>query len=305
MAQFDSKRARGQFLEFEHPGGTIRVHYHEAGSGDRHVMLVQSGGAGTSAYMSWFPNIDAFAAAGYHVHAPDMIGFAQSEVVGKPGERINSSEFLVGFMDARGIPSAHYMGNSMGSNAITRLAVDAPQRVRSLIVTGGEPRIETEESRAISRELGKTPRTDFVREMFSKPEVSFEDMRHATADFFYDRDHPAIEPIARSRLAMVTRPGVQERERAAAFRQIEGGRDTFGSSNLARIQAPTYLVHGRDEPHFYPAEVAPALVEAAFRVCQVIPDCSCTVLSYCGHWPQIERAETFNALALQFIGSVR
>lgn len=304
MAKADGDLARGKFLQFDHPGGPIKVHYHEVGGGDRHVVFVQTGGAGTSAYMSWFPNLAAFAAAGYHAVAPDMIGFALSEVVGKPGGRIDSSEFLVGVMEALGIGSAHFIGNSMGSNAISRLAVQHPSRVRSIIFTGGEPRVETDESRAISRELGKTPRVDFVREMFSKPEVSPEDMRKATGDFFYDAHHPSVDRVAAMRLEMVRRPGVQERERQAAFAQIQRGRDTFQSSDLGRIQAPTYLIHGRDERNFYPPDIAPVLLETAIRACMVIPDCSCTLLARCGHWPQIEKPDTFNALALQFIGSI-
>ena len=48
----------------------------------------------------------------------------------------------------------------------------------------GEPRVESEESSKIASNLGKTARTDFVREMLSKPEVSLEDIRRASTDFF-------------------------------------------------------------------------------------------------------------------------
>jgi pimeloyl-ACP methyl ester carboxylesterase len=207
-------------------------------------------------------------------------------------------------MEAVGVSSAHFVGNSMGSNAIFRLAVDRPERVRSIIFTGGEPRVETEESRAISRELGKTPRTDFVRQMFSKDEVSLEDMRQATVAFFFDGDHPEVDRVAAMRLEAVRRPGVHERERAAAFGQAQRGRETFGSADLARIQAPTYLLHGRDERNFYTPDIAPTLVETAMKPCLIIPDCSCTFLARCGHWPMIEKADTFNTLALRFIGDV-
>ncbi len=295
---------QGRFLELEHSVGAIRVHYHEVGEGDRHVVFVQTGGAGTSAYMSWFPNLAAFAQAGYHAVAPDMIGFGLSAVVGKPDQRVDTTEYLLGVLDALGGEAAHFIGNSMGSNAIARLAVERPDMVRSLIFTGGEPRVDTDESRAISRELGKTPRVDFVRQMFGKAEVSFEDMRQATAAFFYDADHPAVDQVAAMRLEAVKRPGAHEREREAAFGQIARGRETFESSILARIRAPTYLIHGRDERNFYPPTIAPVLLEAAMQACLVIPDCSCTILARCGHWPQIERAEAFNTLALRFIGEV-
>ncbi len=304
MRASDPDLASGKFVEFGHAAGTIRAHYHEVGSGDQYVVLVQSGGAGSSAYMTWYRNLVPLAEAGYHVFAPDMIGFALSEVVGQPGKRINSSEFLTGFMDAVGVSRAQFMGNSMGSNAISRLATDQPGRVRSLIFTGGEPRVDSDETRAISRELGKTPRVDFVRRMFAKPEVDFADMRQATVAFFYDGDHPAVDEVTAMRLEAVRRPGVHEREREAAQGQIARGRETFESSNLAQIQAPTYLIHGRDERNFYAPDIARTLLEAAIRACLVIPDCSCTILAHCGHWPQIEQADVFNELALQFISRV-
>ena len=73
---------------------------------------------------------------------------------------------------------------------------------------------------------------------------------------------------------------------------------------LARITAPTYLIHRKDERYFYPADVRPTVIDAAVRVSFVLPDCRCTLLSRCGHWPQIERADEFNMLALQFIARV-
>jgi 2-hydroxy-6-oxonona-2,4-dienedioate hydrolase len=293
--------ASGAFAELGVAG--LRAHYHAAGSGANYVLLVHTGGAGASAYMSWRWNFEAFARAGYHVLAPDMPGYGLTPPA-DGGARIGASDFLVQFMDVLGVPAAHMMGNSMGSNAIARLAANHPERVRSVIFTGGEPRIETDESRAVSQRLGQTPRTDFVRAMLSKPELLADDLREATADFFYDRDHPAVGPVTDLRLESLKRPGVLDRERAHAFAQIQGGRETFGAADLARITAPTYLIHGKDERYFYPAEVLPTVIDAAVNVCFTLPDCSCTLLSRCGHWPQIERADEFNELALQFIGRV-
>jgi pimeloyl-ACP methyl ester carboxylesterase len=292
--------ATGKFIELSTPAGPIKTHYHEAGGGGQCVLLVQTGGAATSAFMSWYLNMPAFAQAGYHVYAPDVIGFGLTDSV--PG--LSAAEFLLAFMDALAITGAHMVGNSMGSMAITRLAIDHPQRITSLILTGGEPRIETEESRAIAATLGRTERMNFVREMLNKPEVTFEDMRKATADFFYNPTHPRVEEVAEMRLGTIKRPGVLEREREAAFRQIQGGRSNYQPSDLAGIQVPTYLIHGRDEQFFYPEHVRPILLECALKVSLVIPDCNCTVLSHCGHWPQIEKAETFNTLALEFLRSL-
>jgi len=297
-----SALAEGKFAEFTIQDARIKAHYHEAGEGDKHLIFLQTGGAGATAYMCWYMNLEAFAKAGYHIYAPDAVGFGLTEAIS--GSGISAAEFVLAFMREMGIERAHFVGNSMGSMTATRLAVEHPERVKSMILTGGEPRIETEESRAVARELGKTARMDFVRQMLSKPHVALEDMKKATADFFYDPDHPRIDEVAEMRTAMIRWPGVQERERAAAFRQVERGRSNYASSDLAKVTAPTYLIHGRDERFFYPKEVATILLECATRVAFLLPDCSCTLLSHCGHWPQIERAETFNAVALGFLDRI-
>jgi pimeloyl-ACP methyl ester carboxylesterase len=249
--------------------------------------------------MCWYMNMEEFARAGYKVHAPDAAGFGSTEIIS--GSSVSAAEFVAAFMDEMGIAKAHFVGNSMGSMTATRLALDYPKRTKSLILTGGEPRLETEESRAIARELGKTARMDFVRAMLSKTEVSFSDMRRATADFFYDPHHPFIDEVAKMRLSILMRPGVREKEREGAMRQVERGRSNFTASDLGKITAPTYLIHGRDERFFYLKEVAPILLECAMKVAFALPNCNLTLLSHCGHWPQLERAATFNKVSIDFL----
>lgn len=295
---------QGKFLQVQLGEATVNTHYWELGDGPNHLLLLQTGGAGTTAQMCWYLNWGAFADAGYHVIAPDAPNFGQTApAAGSPGP-VPAPAFTVALLDALGIESAHFAGNSMGSMTITRVAIDYPERVRSIILTGGEPRVDTEASAAIAPTLGRTTRMDFVRAMLSKPEIDPADLRHATADFFYDRDHPRIDEVSAMRFDDLRRPGVQEREREAAFRQIQGGRANYTAADMAQIRAPTLLVHGRDERYFFSEEAAPALIEAAVKTAFVIPDASCALLSHCGHWPQIEKADTFNPIALGFLAGV-
>lgn len=88
------------------------------------------------------------------------------------------------------------------------------------------------------------------------------------------------------------------------MRQVERGRSNFMAEDLAKIDAPTYLIHGRDERFFYPKEIAPILLECAMKVAFELPNGSLTILSHCGHWPQLERAATFNKLSIDFLSHV-
>jgi 2-hydroxy-6-oxonona-2,4-dienedioate hydrolase len=293
----------GQLVTLTVNGESVRTHYHKAGNASGPpVILMQTGGHGTSAWMCWYRTLEPFAQAGYHVLAPDAPGFGRTEV--ESGGSVKPGAFLAAFMDHSGIARAHLVGNSMGSMTITGFAVDHPERVASAILSGGEPRADTPEAAAIVTELGKTPRLDFVREMLSQPEIKPAHIRKATADFFYDADHPAVDEVAAMRLETLRQPGMQEKARVEAFQQITRGRSNYGGSALAQIQAPTYLIYGRDERYFFPEEIAPVMIRAAAEAGMIIPNCRTTLLPRCGHWPQIESAETFNALALEFLSVI-
>ncbi len=278
---------------------TLRTHYFELGqAGGQDLVLMHTGGVGVSAYMCWRQNLETFARAGYRVLAPDAPGFGYTESASAVSDR----DFLKAFLDAMGVTSAHLVGNSMGAMAALRVACDFPAYVRTLTISGGEPRADTEEARPIIPNLGETPRNNFVREMFAKPELLFEDMRRATADFFYDRSHPAIDRVARLRFDSLRDP---ERLRLARDRSLnQPARRRVMAEPLAldTLQMPTLLLHGRDEPWFYPKDIEPALIRAAVGAAFEIPDCRCVLLPQCGHWPQLEQPDTYNAIVLQFLG---
>jgi pimeloyl-ACP methyl ester carboxylesterase len=293
----------GKRLDVQVGDSVVRAHYYELGPSDgAPVLFVHTGGAAVSAWMCWYLNLPVFAAAGYRVLAPDSVGAGETAVI--KGVDIRSPDFLLAFMDAMGVQQAHLIGNSGGTGTIIPFAGLHPERVKSLIASGGEPRAATPEAAAIAPRLGRTARMDFVRTMLSQPEVSFDAMREATSAFFADRNHPRIEEVAAMRLATVRQPGRQEKERLAAFAQIQGGRQMNDDDVFRRIQSPTYLLHGRDEPGFYDQADQPALLDAVLRPLHLIPHCDATILANCGHWPQIEMAERYNQLCLAFLQSV-
>jgi 2-hydroxy-6-oxonona-2,4-dienedioate hydrolase len=288
----------GKFIDLVVGVAQVSTYYYEAGNPGRETSIfVHTGGAGVSAYMCWNQTLDAFAAADYHVYAPDSPGFGRSA----PG---NGVDVLLAFMDAHGVQEAHLIGNSGGGMTCTNFAAKHPARVKSLTLSGGEPRVETEGTRDIMPTLGVTPRMEFARAMLAKPELLLADMRRATADFFYNRDHPEVDVVAGLRLDTLSDPALLERVRTDAQAQVGKGRSNTDSAVFAAIKAPTFLLHGRDEPGFYSDVDAPVLLDAAMKVMYGIADCRCTVLPYCGHWPQLENADTYNALVLRFLREV-
>jgi 2-hydroxy-6-oxonona-2,4-dienedioate hydrolase len=281
----------------------VETFYYQAGDPVRgDLLLMHTGGAGASAFMCWYLNFDALVDAGYRVTAPDSPGFARSLVTS--GASAKATDFVPAFMDALGITQAHLAGNSMGGVTLSHVAADHPERVLSLTLSGGEPRVMTNTIAAIGS-LGATPRNNFVREMFAKPALTFEDMRRATADFVFNRDLPAVDVVTQFRLDTLAEVGAYRRAKDGALGQVaRRATSASGTDYLVSIQAPTFLLHGRDEPWFYLDEHRAALTDAAMKAALVIPNCTSTFLPYCGHWPQLEHPERYNALLLEFLASV-
>jgi 2-hydroxy-6-oxonona-2,4-dienedioate hydrolase len=293
----------GKTISVDVGGTLVETFYYQAGEppkGD--LLLMHTGGAGASALMCWYSNFDALVDAGYRVTAPDAPGFGRSVVLGNGN--VKATDFVPAFMDALGMTQAHMAGNSMGGVTLSHVAAEHPERVLSLTLSGGEPRVVTDAVMAIGS-LGATPRNNFVREMFGKSALTFEDMRRATADFVFDRDLPAVDVVTQIRLDTLAEPGAYERAKGGAVGQV--ARRAISASDadyLATIQAPTFLLNGRDEPWFYPGEHRAALSDAAMKAALVIPNCTSTFLPYCGHWPQLEHPERYNALVVEFLASV-
>lgn len=118
------------FWEWETPQGAWAVHYTEQGEGSNHLLLIHGFRANT---FTWRHLVNPLAKAGYHVWAVDLIGYGLSD---KPQEASYDVSLFVqqlkAFMEAHHIPSAHLIGNSMGGGLALSLALDHPQKVRSL-----------------------------------------------------------------------------------------------------------------------------------------------------------------------------
>jgi pimeloyl-ACP methyl ester carboxylesterase len=120
------------FWEWSSPYGPLAVHYIEKGEGPNHLILLHGFRAHT---YTWKYLTDPLSQAGYHIWAIDLIGYGLSD---KPHHVPYDVDFFVqqveSFMEAKGISNAHLVGNSMGGGLALNIALEYPQRVRSLIL---------------------------------------------------------------------------------------------------------------------------------------------------------------------------
>ena len=264
-------------------GASVRAHgietnYLEAGAGEP-AVLVHGSGPGVSAYANWRLTLPALA-EGVRVLAPDLVGFGFTER--PPGVRYDLGTWtdqLLGFLDAVGVERASIVGNSFGGAISLSLAARHPDRVDRLVLMGS---------------VGVSfPITEGLDAVWGY-QPSFEAMRRILDYFAYSRDLVDDE-LAEVRYRASIQPGFQESYGAMfpAPRQRWVDAMVTPDEQIAALPHRTLVVHGRED------QVIP--LANAHRLLELIPDAELHVFGRCGHWSQIEHADAFNRLVLDFL----
>jgi 2-hydroxy-6-oxonona-2,4-dienedioate hydrolase len=165
-----------------------------------------------------------------------------------------------------------------------RLAVDHPERVRTLqlVAAGGTKanpavmeRIRESTTKAVLEDDVAFTRTRLELLMHDPADVSDElvEVRHAVYH------QPAFQKALPHLLAMQT----MEIRR----------RNLLTTEQMTAITAPTLVVWGRENPF--------GDVPEAENMHAAIAGSRLELFEECGHWPQHEHADRFNALSLEFI----
>ncbi len=256
----------------------IQTNYHDVGQGEP-VLLIHGSGPGVSAWANWRLSLPALSQH-FRVIAPDMAGFGFSE---RPADYQYSMENwvaqAVGLLDALNIPKASVVGNSFGGALALALAICHPERVNKLVLMGsvGVPFKITE---GLDRVWGYQP--------------SLEAMKGLLDIFAYNRALVTDE-LAELRYQASIRPGFQESFAAMFPAPRQRWVDAMASS-LADIQGlphQTLIIHGRDD------QVIP--LQNAYQLLDLIEKAELHVFGQCGHWTQIEHAQSFNRLVAEFL----
>jgi soluble epoxide hydrolase/lipid-phosphate phosphatase len=121
-----SSAARGPVTRKTAVTADGQISYLEAGPADGPLVMLVHGWPATA--ITWSPQIDALAAAGFRVVAPDMRGYGQSMVPVSPSAY--SLRHLVDdlrcLLDATGRTSATWVGHDWGASVVWALAAHHP-----------------------------------------------------------------------------------------------------------------------------------------------------------------------------------
>ena len=252
-----------------------------AGEGEDVIFL-----HGTSGHLEAFSrNFVPIVNAGFRCHAIDALGHGYTDKPDYNYEIPRYVEHLINYMDAMGIDKAHLAGESLGGWTAAILTVNHPERVRSLqlIASGGtkanpeimERLIRTTTKASMENDISLT--RDRLHLLMHNPE---KDVSEELVQVRYDIYHqPEFQNNLHNLLCLQNMD----------IRQ----RNMMRPEQLNQIKAPTLIIWGRNNPF--------GEVPEATKMNENIKGSRLELFDECGHWPQHERDDLYNPLAIEFL----
>jgi len=217
-----------------------------------------------------------FFAARYRVITADMRGHGASSKPPGPYSVRMMAEDVVGLMDGLEIESAHVVGLSMGGMIAFQLAVDRPERVRSLVIVNSGPALvprtpgewlRVQQRLLLARLFGPARTGRFLsKRLFPKPEQ--EALRTQIVDRWALNDPAAY---------------------LAALRALVGWSVL---DRVGQIRCPVLVISG--DRDYTPADTKRAYAAG-------IPGARFVMINDSGHATPIDQANVFNRCVLEFL----
>lgn len=263
----------------------IRTRAVQAGPTDgEHVVFLH----GTSGHLEAFVRNLGPHAQRYRCHAIDMLGHGYTGKPDYPYEIPRYVDHLLGYLDAVGAQRAHLVGESLGGWVASWLASEHPERLASLqLLCMGGTKVNPDVMQRLTT---------------STTAAATQDDRDLTKQrlglLWAAWDEEFGEELTDVRYEIYHRPEFQKNlHNLLALQEVETReRNLLRPDRMGRITAPTLIVWGNKNP-FGEIPEATAIHEA-------IPGSRLEIFPECGHWPQHEQADRYNALSLEFLAGV-
>ena len=245
------------------------IYYETSGEGP--ALLFAHGAGGNAAI--WFQQTAHFAGR-FNCIPFDHRGFARSPA---PPSTLTAAQFrddALAVLDAAGVDRAHVVAQSMGGYTALRLALDAPDRVASVTLSGTSGGLPNEQpSEALKALVSGNASSGIAATM----------ARATKADKPKMALYAAISAI----------------NTALSFANLadlvgDGGPSLADAGGIA---CPVLFVAGREDPLFPPSLLASYVPH--------FPNARITVVDDAGHSPYYEQPEVFNALLDKFLDGQR
>lgn len=260
--------------------GDIGTHFLEAGHGPD-LILLHGGEYGASAEITWKHNISTLAER-FHVIAPDMLGWGETDKIynfsDPAGYRIKHLKKL---LEIIGIAKAFFVGNSGGGGTILRASVlePVPFQIQKMVTICGNASVFKTNSQADLENY--TP--------------SLENMKKLVALLYHNPKWHSQENV-RERYEASIIPGAWEALSAARLRspahQPRSTTEEF-VKKLSRLHVPLLLMSCEHDPLNQK--------DWDIQLQKIVPGSQVHRFKHSAHEPQIEEAEEFNRVLIEFL----
>jgi 2-hydroxymuconate-semialdehyde hydrolase len=268
--------------------GRFHTFFCEAGENHEEAIILLHGSApGASSQTNW-RNILPSLKERYHVIAPDMFGFGQTD---HPQELPKSFwewtrlrvEQVIELMDHLGIQKTHLVGNSMGGIVSLNLVMNEPNRFEKVVLMG-------------SGGGHSTPTPEIGRMVGFYRDPSYTNLKNLFKWFVFDEKvlGDELEKITQERYEETQLPEVRRSYISNMFPMMPG-EGVIPPAALRRMEQSFLLLHGTND-RFVPKESSLSLLEH-------LPNAQLHLFNQCGHWIQIEQTEKFLTLVNDFLES--
>jgi 4,5:9,10-diseco-3-hydroxy-5,9,17-trioxoandrosta-1(10),2-diene-4-oate hydrolase len=282
-----------RFAEVDGPDlpGPLRLHYHEAGTGnDQMIVLLHGGGPGASSWTNWSANIGVLAER-FHVLAIDQPGYGLSDKRAEhPQFNRYAATAVKALLDQLGLTQrVPVLGNSLGGGTAVRFALDHPDRAGRLILMGPgglSVNLFSPDPTEGVKLLGKFATAPTRENLETFLRVMVYDQKLITPELVDQRFELASTPES---LAATKAMGMSFS--GADFELGMMWREVY------RLRQPVLLIWGRED------RVNP--LDGALVALKTIPRAQLHVFGQCGHWAQLEKFDEFNKLTIDFLGGAR
>jgi pimeloyl-ACP methyl ester carboxylesterase len=229
--------------------------------------------------LAWIPQLQAFSSE-FRTVIFDNRDVGRSSMADGPYEIADMARDALGLADELGLDSFHLLGVSMGGAIAQEIAIQAPDRVRTLTLAVTFPAGGTYAQRLAevwSSRVRQVSREQHIDELML--------MNHS--EEFYE--HPEMVEFIRT--AILQNPHPQPPE--AFGRQLAACGRHDARAMLPTLTMPTHVIGGECDI------LVP--VWKAREIAETIPGARFTVMPAAPHGLSLERAEEFNAAVLGFI----
>ncbi len=179
-------------------------------------------------------------------------------------------QYVKSFIAYKEYSKVHLLGNSLGGHIAQLYALECPDKVQTLTLTGSSGLFESGMGDGYPRRGDKEYIAKKVEQTFYDPSVASENLIDEVFDTVNDRNK-AIRIVLTAKTALKHNLGDQ----------------------LHSIKCPTLLVWGKQD------SITPPFVGEKFH--ELIPNSQLVFVDLCGHAPMMERPVVFNKILNDFL----